>query len=791
MRYSDLQLIIRRNLHNKTYTLINISGLAISLTLALLMYSFIIKEVQTDRFHKNGDSIYRILTAESSSDPFSTNTCEPFAPEAQNQIPGIKSYVRMWLTNLSVKTENLENPGMPEHCIHADASFFTMFTFSFTAGAIAPDSGKGWAVISQSAASRYFGNENPIGRTISLQSNSVYQFRNSQDYQIAGVMRDIPEQSTIQADFVLDYAKVAGFSDWLNNSMLYTYVLLDKDRHPGNVESEMGKIYAEKSKNANGAVRLQPLSNIYFNTENVHYTSNVISMPQGSRLFTRMLCGITLLILFLSACNYLMIQIAQGRRNLAACAIQRCFGAGSRTVRLQSLQETLLIFLIAGIIAIFLTAWLFPTFRQVISPQLNYSFPINTGSICTFSFFILAIIFLISHAISQYSIRELNNKGIKGSIQTLKAAFEPKEVLATMQIAIFCALLVCAVVVNRQMDYLKNKDIGYNNHNLLTVNGYGETLKSELRRNPDILAVSTGSHLPEYGNLFFKMDCLFENNQELASEMICGDPDYLDTYQIRLLEGKNFNNNTPPMRTGTIPVLVNQEFVRQAGLQHPVGTLFRPNDPEDDFILQIIGVMDDFNIYALYRSIPPLILAHSAGPSTGLCNTGEITLRYRENKRTEVMNYLKASDIMFYSEYNYDRLYEKEAAFIQLINIFTYIAIFIGGLGVFAFSVFHAENRKKEVALRKINGATEWDIHKLLNRQIIRTTLYACLIGIPLAYYFMTFWLEKFAYRTSPEWWLFPGVTIACLSFVILIIYWQIRKTVILNPLECLQEKQG
>lgn len=783
-----IRFIIRRSLQSKVYTAINITGITVALTIGLLMYSFLAKEFQTDRFHQNRNSIYRVASKYSPSDPFSPGTNELLAPAVANRIPGIKNYVRLWYNNLYVKPETSGNYGKPEQCISADRSFFDIFTFPFTEGGLSSDSPKNWAVISQSAAARYFGQQNPVGHTVTVTGNG-FLFKTPEEYQIVAVMQDIPAWSTIQGDLILNFGKVAGFSDWNNNSMFYTYLQLENDAPIPEIEAGIGKLYAENTEDSGRQVLLQPLSNVYFNPENVYYAAYMGNTPaEGSLSFTRMLCIITLLILLLSSCNYVMIRIAQGKRNLGMFAVQQCFGANGRYIRKQCIQETAFLFSLSGGLAVLPAAWMFPGFRQLLSPLQPYPFPLSWTDICIISVLFLAFVLAIGYILSSYFIRNLSRNSIKDSIRPQVAAFDLKKMLATVQIVIFGMLLVSSAIVHKQMSFLKNKDIGYNNHSTLSVYGHGSALKSKLLSHPDILAASTGDELPAYKSLYFSTTCLTERNTEVEAEMIGGDADYLSTYQIQLAEGEFFNANTLPRREGLIPVVVNREFAKQAGLQPAVGSLLRDkDDPERNF--QIIGVVNDFNVYSLYKHIKPLILAYSTGPNTGICNTGITTVRYRENKRAEIIAYLDQEEIPYNSEYRYESLYSKENAFVLLINAFTLTAIVIGGLGVFSFSVFLAENRRKEMALRKINGATEWDIQRLFNLEFIRITLCACLAGLPLAYYFMTFWLREFAYRTPLEWWFFPAAAAGCLLLVLLVITWQIRKTVTLNPIESLHNE--
>lgn len=225
-----LKIIIRQFFRNKLFSIINLLGLSIAITVSLLIYSFIIKEVQTDEFHKNKKNIYRVISQETSTSSVSSTQYGTFAPSIQSQTSGVESYVRIWFTDFHIKTDHTNEFSPLEKTCHADYTFFKVFTFPILQGSIDIHSPKRWAVISETMAKRYFGSANPIGQNLEIKGDFYY--RSPQSYQITAIMKDIPAWSTIQSDIVLDYRDRENLSDWYNNSLVETYLLISPPNIP-------------------------------------------------------------------------------------------------------------------------------------------------------------------------------------------------------------------------------------------------------------------------------------------------------------------------------------------------------------------------------------------------------------------------------------------------------------------------------------------------------------------------------------------------------------------------------
>lgn len=789
MQNKYLSLVFRQLSRNRFYTFINILSMAVAITIALLVYSFVVKEVKTDAFHRNGRNIYRVLSKEEPSEPWSADHCGTLGAEIGRQVSGVEAVVRLWELPLKVKAVSGEGEEVAEKCLYADTSFFKVFTFPLVWGHLDAGSPHQWAVISKKAARKYFGDANPVGRQLSVGDD--WWLRKPQVFEVIAVMEDMPAWSTLRTDIVLDYRYMEQYTDWNNNYQTVTYVQLNPRTDIAAAEENIRRAYSNGDESFKGMVKLQPLAKVYYDEERVE--AGALTLSRGSLLFTRLIAGITLLILFLSSCSYMMIKVVQSQHNLKLFALQRCFGAGSLTVWKYFLTETTLHFLLSALLGVLFTCYLFPYFQELISPGFYYPFPLSVITVGVFLLLLGIFILFIMVILGSYFLKRLT-VGIKEAILYRNRTFDLRKVLAFVSIAVFSLLFIDASIVNRQMNYLQAKDLGYDAENTMTIGGCSVSLKAMLEECPEVVSVSMGSTpLPFDEPSFFRLSCRFEETGEMSerSEIICGDDRFVDTYQMRLVEGENFDAATEPTKEGAVPLLVNQQFVRQAGLKQAVGTFFKGqlfDEPATTF--KIIGVVGDFHFKPMYERISPLVICYSKGSgSNGYVNNDQMTLRYAPGKQGEVIRYLQSHQVKDFYIYDYNRLYGKEKSFIRLVNITACVALLIGGFGIFAFAVFYASSRKKEVALRKISGGTEWEIQRLLHREFVKLTFIACIMTMPLAYYLIYSWLQKFAYRVTVDWFVFFGALLLCLVLVVVIITWQIRHITRINPVECLKEE--
>lgn len=500
-------------------------------------------------------------------------------------------------------------------------------------------------------------------------------------------------------------------------------------------------------------------------------------------------------------------------------AIQKCYGANNRNLQFLLLLETGIQVFVALILACMVTHTLHPWFVRIISPRQLYSLSLTLGDIFIFASLIILLIAGMSGYLCYHAARRLNQNNLKENIVKPVNRFDLKKILATAQMSIFCTLLFCSAIVTKQMDYIHNKDLGLNTRNLMTTfvgfpDNY-EAFKEEAIKFPGILSIGIGNRLPCEETM--ATACLFPEHpdKELTTNVIQGDADYTTTYQIEIAEGENIHKEvylnqekldyeyyqrftdaktkglpfTEEEPTYEVEALVNQKFIKDAGITNPIGTIINANKRR----FRIVGVTKDFHYQSLYTSIAPLLISYNGG-----FNDKAVNIRYKEGQAAEAIQHIDnvsktfpyRSEKITYGEYSYSNFYYKDIAFIKMIHIFTGLAIFIGGMGIFAFSVFLAENKKKEVALRKVNGATEWEVVSLLNRTFVRRVLLACLIGMPIAYFAMQKWMESYAYKTTVNGWLFLFVAAICTGVVIAVVSWQTWTAATRNPIESLKNKE-
>ena len=739
-----LKMIGRRILRHKIYAIINVVGFTIAFTSVLLIYMHVVKEWKTDRFHRHADQIYRVTLKSKYDQNWSSYTSAPTAHYAAKEFPGIEEYVRVadWLFDVKKATdkEYLRN----KNCLQVDKQFFDLFSFPLVSGDVKQDWGKDWMVVSRKEALRYFDNENPLGQVVRVKSGW-----NTKDpgheYRIVAVMEDFPAFSSLQADYVMDLSSKEDLDAWGGHGF-YTYFKLNKDIDPASIEKgipEMIERNYEYIAVGEQQFKLQPLKEVYLKSEHI-----AEDLPHGSRRLN--------VILALS---------------------------------------------VSGVLV-----WLLhPGFVTILSSGKTYDLSVTWEEIALFLGMVVLLMVGMGLILAGWMKRHINQHSVREILQRFSGRLDMKIVLSVLQMCIFTALLACSVILTRQMNFIEKRNLGFDNQQVVNFSwDFGDTadlesVRQEIRNaDPDILTYTNGDNLP----------LLHEDPEELSPDdqpdlkikayFIHGDAYYLPTYRIELAEGRNIEAESYPriaedfLRAepkGFPEILVNEEFARRLGKKEVLGSLLKLGDGFRTF--RIVGVVKDFHFLPLYEKIQPMVIAYEL-PLLSY----SISVRYREGCRQKVIGHLQQlyeerfPGMAFrYTEYEFSQLYNRDMALVKMIHIFTAIAILVGGMGILAFSMFMAESRRKEVALRKVNGAGVGQIILLLDRQFLGRILLACAIGLPIAHHLMTLWLRGFAYRTELPVGLYLGVAVICVVFVLLTVTWQIFRAARINPVDVLKNE--
>lgn len=793
MSRQEIKFIFRKLLRNKSYTLINLSGLTIALTAALLIFKHISREWESDRFHPGTKKIYRVTHNDQNSPQWSGRTYGIIGPYAKKEIPGIENYVRCFFPqSLGIQPEGDTEIFLESACMYADLSLFDLFHFPILTGnAHIPDVSN-WAILSSRKAEQFFGTQNPIGRII--RAKYTYREDSSKEFQIIAVMDNLPPTSSIQADIILSPVHKKDIFERWGVIGTHLFLQLNDQADPAEIEKAIPLLTAKHfpaGTLGNEAFKLQPFREIYFHSGHIVPDN----MLRGSWLFTLLLCGITLLILFLAASNYIMIKTAQfQQKEITGFALQKCFGAGSNTFKRQLSVEIGLQILIAFGIAIGAGNLLHPVINRILSPHHPYAFTFTGKETILFLLIIAIAAGMIGSFLFFYIRNRLERNGLYRSLRSAPPRSNLKQVLTISQIAIFCALLFSSTVIYSQMDYIKNKNLGYSTQNtlhFLVPNRIG-LCKKELLRNPDIVTVSNGESLPKSPSFYIDLYPENKPDYQIKIQTLIGDNDYLSTYRITLNEGRmpqelstEYDPDNPNSYYGE--VIVNKALAQTLNLHSPQDAIINLYDTR----VKIVGITENFHFNPLYQPIQPVVIYNGL-----YMRSTNLIVRYQPGKRQEVIDYIKQvytriypGSLFSYHEYADSDFYDKDIATVKMIMIFTIIAILIGGMGIFSFSTFVAKTKRKEIALRKINGASESRITRELNRNFMKKTLTACTLSIPIAYILSNKWLEGFAYKTEISGWIFIFVPGIVALIVLGVTTWQIRKAARTNPVEVLKNE--
>lgn len=788
------KLIFRHVSRSRLYTVIHVGGLAIAFAVALSVYSYVVKEWQTDRFHTDGTNIYRATFLTPGEEVWYSAFCSPMGENAKKEIPGVKEFVRIVAPRTFLVKREDKGEFLPEdRCIFTDSQFFSVLSFPLVAGQAGPE--PGWAVISETTARKYFGEEPAVGKVLIL---SEPKRREEQRYRITGIVKDFPVRSSLQADILLDFKRTEEMYLYGGGNALTTLLQLEPRADAVEVAEAIAPMegrYSDYEKQLNKKVVLQPLREVYLHSDHIRDYENVFRY--GSLRFNYVLCGVAFLILLLASCNYLMIQLAQLHKNVAMYAILRCFGAGDSSMRKQVCLETGVHIGMALLLSVWLVSVTYPYFVGIVAPGEVYETGLTMTEYLVFGGFIGLFLGVTGQILSFWVLERLDRNGIGESIRRKVRRWDLKQVLLVGQMGIFCGLFFASLLLSRQMSFVRDKPMGYDNRNIICIEwpGSGSTMwsaKQELMRHPGIKAVTNGRPLPYSGNIGYEVYAVNHPEKKVKARALLGDEDYLTTYSIRVIEGHSYRRNEGSedfYNGGGRPgeAVINQKMAKELGLESPLGEVLSYGGST----VTVVGIVEDFHYKSLYEMVEPVIVgAHLPGYDHNL------SIRYREGMRQEVLTYLHryyrdnyTNFLLQYSEYSYIGLYARDVALVKMIHMLTMLAILISAMGILAFSMFVAESRTKEMAIRKVNGATVWQVVELLNRSFAGKMLGACLVGLPVAYVLMDSWMQGFAYRTSITWWLFVLDAGLSLLLVLSVATWQIRKTALRNPVEVLKSR--
>jgi len=797
MFYNYIKIAIRNLKRNRVYSIINILGLSIGLACCMLIILYNKDEASYDRFHKNVDNIYRITVQQfdSSGKLSSTSGITGMVPGPtfKREIPEVKEFVRMVDDRWSVKigTEIYE-----QYAFKVDDNFFSVFSFPMIAG----DPAKALAdihsvVLSEEVAKKFFGNANAMGKTLELPSGENGAF---EVFTVSGIVPKSPQNSSIKISMLLPLKlserNNGGDKEWLN-FYLNTFIVLQPGANIKTVEAKFKKVYETDSKQQIAdAVKtfnfkesyiygLQPLLEMHLSTD---YRSENGLADASNPLYARILSAIAAFILIIACINFVNLTIARSLKRAKEIGIRKVIGGERKQMIMQFLGESYLVTLAAFVFALMLVFLVLPVFNQLSNKALAFSYLMDVKLIIGY-----IILFIITGFLAGFYPALIISKFDPAETLYNRLRFSGKNYLAKslviLQFTLATFLIIATLTIYSQFNFLTKQDLGYNDKNIVTVPtgsmkaGKLNLIREELLKNPSIVKVA-GRHEGSMGTR------ANTNEKEMRFAIETVETNYLPTYEIPLVRGRNFSATLPTDSTSSI--LVNESFINEAGYKDGLGeslTFF------DSRKYNIVGVVKDYHFNSLTEKIRPQIFVMDPMYSYRL-----LIIKIKPENASATLKYIESVVKKFhpFTPYQYKfkdeenvRQYDAENKWKQIISFAAIITIFISCIGLFGLATLSTEKRTKEIGIRKVLGASSRELVRLLSSDFLKLTLAAAIIAIPLALWTLNKWLEDYPYRIT----IGPGLITLATLFVIAIalvtVSFQAVKAAVGNPVNALRSE--
>ena len=782
------KVAIRNIFKDLGYSGLNILGLTLGIASALLLILYIADELSYDRYHKNSERIYRVVSHISEpDDAFDWIVAQiPFAPQVKQDYPEVEECVRL-ITHGRALFEQGDLKFFEEDVFYADSGIFKVFDYPLIQGepskALAePNS----IVITRSFASRYFPNQDPMGQSLKREDKLL---------KVTGIMEDVPKNSHIRFDALVSRTTLPNEIGSWGNFGVYTYLLLpeDLDVHPfekkinGMYDKYMAEIFERRGIQIRYS--LQPITRIH-----LHSTYQGEPEPTGSIIYVYIFGIVAFFLILIASLNYMNLATARSIRRAREVGLRKVVGSQRRTLIFQFLAESVTITLISLILALILAALLMPFFNQLAGK--SFELTVLFSPLLLFS--ILGIIILVGVVGGSYPAFYLSGfnpvRVMKGEIRTGRSGITLRKTLVVLQFTISIAMIICTLVVYQQLNHLRKMDVGYDMTNIVTlelpsgamIDKY-PVLKQNLLNDPNIIRVTSTNTAMGEGSpkVLFSMETA-DGMDERGINFAVVDHDFVETMGIRMLEGRDFSDQTPSDTLQS--VVVNQALAQRMNWKDPIGKQVILGEGER-IRASVIGVMQDYHQTGMYNEMESLMLVYRTNNRIVYTKIqGDQTSRalehiektWKEIFPRQPFEYNFLED-MFMDQFGSDK---KRAV---IFTSFTILAIIIACLGLFGLASYTVDQRVKEIGIRKVMGATEGVIVTMISREFMILILISMAVSFPLAWYFMNDWLQNYVYRIDLNIFVFLISGLLSLVITLLTISNQAYKASLIDPANSLR----
>ncbi|MEQ9440958.1 MAG: ABC transporter permease [Cyclobacteriaceae bacterium] len=794
MLQSYLKIAIRNLFKNKVYSLITIAGLSLGISCCLIIGIYVWHELSYDRFFPDAQRIYRVVQEqEQARDLYRVAyNPPPLVAALKTDYPAVREvtgFAKIFTKQLfQYQDKSFEEADG----FYVDTTFFTFFPFAVKQGSLQPFfTSNNALLLTEDMAYKYFGEDDPIGKTINLDRG--------QDFAVAAVLEKPPKNSHIKFNYLLPMESLRAhrdFDSWAGN-WVNTYVLLQETADAHAFETSIQTLLSDNIDNPNWQPRLylQALTDIHLRS---NFDFNTDFADTSSLQSIYLFGAIGLIIMLISCINFINLSTARSFQRSKEIGIRKVVGASRRQLVYQFMGESLLFTLIATALAITITQLVISYFARLSGSPLALSL-LGTENLL---FLLLAILIITGLLAGMYPALFLSAfnaiKILKGysflhrNTSTLHLSM--RKIMVISQFTLSVILIVSAIIIRQQMHYVLNRSLGFDQEHILYTPVKGElvedtryqSFKNTLLQQSSIVQVTQSSGLPiDYEGSFggIEWEGMPDDHQEFLLYAFDTDEAFVETFGLKLLAGSNFSPRKPG--DSTIYYLVNETALKVMQMDDPIGKTLETGE--------IIGVVNDFNFKTAFAPVEPMILRSRPKDRKRF-----IAIRIAVGTMAEALNAIERTYQQFNPdypvEYNFldesiNDLYDQQIRSGKLINVFAGLAVFISCLGLFGLSTFSAEQRTKEVGIRKVLGATVLQVTQLLSFSFLRLIGISVLIALPCAYWIIRYWLDEFAYRIPlvADYFIIAGIVAIVIAGIT--ISFQTVKAALTNPVNSLRNE--
>jgi putative ABC transport system permease protein len=807
-----LKIAFRNLWKNKTYTAINLVGLAVAFGSSILLYLTSAYELSFDDFHKDSDRIFRMYFSSMNKDgspDLSASMAYPMTPALKAEFPEVEAVTRITYGAAGVEYQGKK---FDKHIRTADADFLKIFSFPLLKGNI----GNALAamnniVISENMAKAVFGKEDPMGKQL-----LIYTSDKPTPFVVTGVLADFPQNSTIDFDAFIRVENYPNYNRGKDNWNAHDHEVYLKLSHnvsqatfekrlepflqkyqKTNFEEAKKQGYAKNERGQYSSLLLMPLREVHFDTITVQGLGS-------SKSYIYTLLTIAALILLIASINFINLTVAQSLSRAKEVGVRKSLGANKIQLFMQNWGEAFLVSFIALILGLGLAYACLPQFNKMFRSHLSIANFLIISNLTISILCFLLVTFIAggypAAVASRFNIVEV----LKGKLTVKKPGFLRNSLIIT-QFTIACLLISCTLVILKQLDFLRTKPLGYKTQQVISVPIEGtlkgtvalEKMRNELSKYPSVVSVTgsgvnIGSGLDGsssrqmYGFDYYPNASNLKETKQITTDWLRIDYDFLKTMDIKLLAGRDFSTQ---FGTDSSSVIVTESFVKQMGEKNALDKFIMPDSSKGK--LKIIGIIPDFNLYSLHQKNEAITLQ--------MYKTSHIRYVF---VRVNPQNMVASMDLVkktwkqispetefkgSFLDENVNRWYKKEERLSQIFTTAAGIAIMLSCMGLFAIALIVIEQRTKEIGIRKVLGASIMNITTLISKDFLKLVLVAFIIATPIAYYSMNKWLQDFAYKTDLQWWIFALAGVASIIIALLTVSYQAIRAALMNPVKSLK----